>query len=146
MARLTKISMLAIACATGCATQGGETVGTRGGTVISDDGRFSVEIRPGALEEDVDITIEEVDCAQMSVAAVGPCYEVGPRGTAFLFPAKVTYELDDADLEGADSLAFKVQKNEAWKLLADRVVAVDDGTLTASAVYLSSFAIVTVAP
>src|SRR5689334_18354790 len=67
MARLTKISMLAIACATGCATQGGETVGTRGGTVISDDGRFSVEIRPGALEEDVDITIEEVDCAQMSV-------------------------------------------------------------------------------
>lgn len=144
MARLTKISMLAIACATGCAAQGGETVGPRGGTIVSDDGRFSLEIRPGALEDDVDITIDEVDCAQMSVAAVGPCYEVGPRGTAFLFPAKVIYELDDADLDGADSLAFKVQKAETWKLLADRVIDRDDGTLTSSAVYLSAFAIVNV--
>lgn len=144
MARLTRISLLAIACATGCDAGDGETIGPRGGTVVSDDGRFSLEIRPGALEDDVDITIDEVDCEAMSVTAVGPCYEVGPRGTGFLFPAKVTYELDDADLDGADSLAFKVQKADDWKLLADRVVDRDDGTLTSSAVYLSAFAIVNV--
>ncbi len=144
MARLTKISMLAIAFATACQSADGETVGPRGGMVVSDDGRLSLEVRPGALEDEVDITIEEIDCGAMEIAAVGPCYEVGPRGTAFLFPAKLTYELDDADLDDADDLAFSVQREETWKLLADRVVDLEDGTLTGSAIYLSSFAIVSV--
>jgi hypothetical protein len=144
MARLTQISLVTMAFAMGCEAQGGETIGPRGGMVVSDDGRLSLDVRPGALEDDVDITIDEIDCGEMDIAAVGPCYEVGPRGTAFLFPAKLTYELDDADLDGADDLAFSVQREEKWKLLADRVVDLEDGTLTGSAIYLSSFAIVSV--
>jgi hypothetical protein len=146
MARLTQISILAIVVATGC-QETGETIGLRGGTIVSDDGRFSLEIAPGALEHPVDITITAADCNEMGIIAVGPCYTVGPRGTGFLFPAKVTYELDDElELAEPDDLAVSTQREHKWKLLADRVVDVEDGTLTASAVYLSSFAIVTVAP
>ncbi|MBC8073513.1 MAG: hypothetical protein IAG13_34650 [Deltaproteobacteria bacterium] len=146
MARLTQISILAIVAATGC-QEAGETIGPRGGTVVSDDGRFSLEIAPGALEHDVDITITAADCDAMGVTAVGPCYTVGPRGTGFLFPAKVTYELDgELELAELDELAVSTRREHNWKLLADRVVDVEDGTLTASAVYLSSFAIVNVTP
>jgi hypothetical protein len=144
MARLTQISMLAIAVTTGCQEQG-ETIGPRGGTLISDDGRFTLEIAAGALDHDVDITIDEGDCGEMGVSAIGPCYAIEPRGTGFLFPAKVTYELGDELQEfDADELALSMEREDNWKLLADRVVDVEDGTVTASAVYLSAIAIVTV--
>lgn len=145
MTRLAKLLCSISVLVTGC-DLAGEIVGPRGGTVVSDDGRFSVEIAEGALEEMVEITIEERECSTMHIEAVGPCYEVGPRGTAFLFPARVVVELDGGDIAGvgAERLALSSQRDSKWGLLADRDYDLDDGTLSASAAYLSSFAVVTV--
>ena len=127
----------------GCES-GGDTVGPRGGTIVSEDGRFSVEVRPGALEEDVEIAIAEVECSSMHVDAVGPCYEVSPAGVGFLFPATVTFELDAGEMHDGvpvDDLALIVARGPEWTVLADRVIDLEDGTISASAVYLSSFAV-----
>jgi hypothetical protein len=145
MTRLDTMLFSALVLATGC-QPAGEVVGPRGGTVVSEDGRFSVEIAPGALDREVEITIETIPCGEMTGVAIGSCYEVGPRGTAFSFPAKVTFELDDDQIAGvtADRLALSGQKQNAWALLADRTVDVEDGTVCGSATYLSSFAVVAV--
>lgn len=145
MARLTKMLFVACVLGAGC-DLAGETMGPRGGTVVSEDGRFSLEIAPGALDHDVEITIATVACGAMDQTAVGACYEVGPRGTAFLFPAKVTFELDGDSLAGvrADHLALSGRREHGWDLLADRAVDLEDGTVSASALYLSSFALVAV--
>ncbi len=134
---LTSLVLSGIALS-GCES-GGDTVGPRGGTIVSDDGRFSVEIRPGALEDDVAITIAEAECGSM----VGPCYEVSPAGVGFLFPAKVTFELEGEMHDGVpvDDLALIVSRGTEWTVLADRVIDHEDGTLSGSAVYLSSFAV-----
>ena len=146
MAPLAKILFVASILAAGC-DLAGETIGPRGGVVVSEDGRFSVEIAAGALDRDVDITIEAVSCGETDGLALGPCYEVGPRGTAFLFPAKVTMELDagEFDAVSADRLALSSRREQHWDLLADRKVDLDDGTVSASASYLSSFAVVSMA-
>lgn len=143
MARLDKMLIAAVVLASGCQLEG-EIVGPRGGTIVSEDGRFSVEIAPGALDRDVEITIETAPCGAMKGVAIGDCYEVGPRGTSFSFPAKVTFELDDDQIAGirADELALSSQRNDDWSLLADRSVDVEDGTICASAMYLSSFAVI----
>ncbi|MFO0632435.1 MAG: hypothetical protein U0168_06260 [Nannocystaceae bacterium] len=130
----------------GCQQVDGETVGPRGGTVVSQDGRLSLEIDPGALAHEVDITITPADCATMDVDAAGPCYHVGPVGTAFLLPALLTVELEPGDVEsaGEDDLALSALREHDWRVLADRTYDREHGMVAASATYLSSFAVVPV--
>ena len=142
MTRFSFIVLAALAVA-GCESSG-DSVGPRGGTIVSEDGRFSLEIRPGALESDVDIQIHDVGCGSMGVDVVGPCYRVTPSGMGFLLPATVTFELEGDTHDGvpADELALIVAHGQEWAVLADRSLDVEDGTISASAVYLSSFAVV----
>ncbi len=143
MSRSTLFSVFALAALGACSNEG-VTIGPRGGTIVSNDGRFSLEVPAGALSREVDITIAEADCTTMDLpGAIGSCYQLGPRGTGFLHPATVTYEIDE-ELDGlaADSLALSVRHNADWNLLADRVIDRDQGILQASAGYLSAFAIV----
>lgn len=137
-------AILAIAALTGCDARGdeGATVGPRGAVLVAADGNFSVAIPAGALTDAVAITIEETDCD--SADAVDTCYEVGPVGLPLLRPARVTYTVDAEMLESfdAEQLAVYVERDEAWSELADRRVHPGVGFVSASAVYLSSYALV----
>lgn len=146
MTRLATMLLGVSVLVTGC-DLGGQVIGPEGGIVVSDDGRFSIEVAPGALEDDVAITVEERSCATMDVDAVGTCYQVGPRGTSFLFPARVVVELDGGDIaeHASDRLALSGRRDSKWGLLADRDVDLDDGTISGSAAYLSAFAVVAIA-
>lgn len=119
-----------------------EVIGPRGGTVVSDDGRFSLEIPPDALDREIAVRIHAVDCAPTT--AVGPCYEVSPRGVGFHLPAVVTYELGGMELGALDPHRLNVvaERDEGWNILADQAVDLEDEIATASAMYLSSYAIV----
>ena len=141
MTHIVKLAVAAAILVTGCSEEGTH-VGPRGGVVVSDDGRFTLEIPEGALDQDVDITIDEVDCEQPT--AIGTCYEVGPIGLPLLFPGTIVYDIDPEELEGLSPEDFLVltQGEEDWKPLADHRVDMADAVVTASAVYLSSYAVV----
>lgn len=132
------LTLLAGAAA-GCDAQG-ETVGFRGGTVVSEDGRFALEIPQGALDHEIEIVIDEVEC---DVALDGTCYEVHPLGTAFLKPARATYELGGMDMN-PEAMALVVERESDWNKLADRNVDLEDEVVAASAMYLSAFAVVSI--
>lgn len=142
MNHIMKVALVAVVSMTGCSEEEGTIIDARGGIVVSDDGRFSLEIPPGALDQAVDVTIDEVECEQDE--AVGPCYEVGPIGMPLLFPGEVVYELDAEVMNDLDpeELMVLTERNEDWKPLADHDVDMVDGLVTASAVYLSSYAVV----
>lgn len=126
----------------GCETEAPEAIGPQGGTIVSDDGRFSLEIPPAALETHVQVSITAVACEPSD--AVGPCYQVSPRGLGFLVPATVTYELGGMALDAIDTRRLNViaERDEGWNVLADQDVDLEDEIVTASAMYLSSYAIV----
>jgi len=132
-----------VAGLTGCQGEEGTPIGPRGGIVSSEDGHFSIEIPGGALIEEVDITIEEIDC-ELPADAVDTCYEVGPVGMPLLRPATVTYDVgkDMFDIVEAEALAVFSEREEHWDALADREVEVERGVVVASAVYLSAYALV----
>jgi hypothetical protein len=115
-------------------------VGPRGGVVVSDDGLFALEIPVGALDHEIEIEIEQVDC---EVAAVGHCYDVHPQGTGFLKPARATFELGGMDMNPR-SLALVVERDADWNKLADHGIDFEDEIIEASAMYLSNFAVVSV--
>ena len=72
--------------------------------VTSDDGRLTLTIPPGALDEDVEITItsvplEELPQALQEVQGAGDGYRLEPEGLRFLGPVTVSLELDRDELE-----------------------------------------------
>jgi hypothetical protein len=144
MATLATMLVFGALAIPGCEQAEGETIGPRGGVVVSDDGRFSIEIPEGALDEDIEVTLTRVHCGPED--ALAGCYEVGPVGLPLLYPAEVVYEVDEHMMEtfGPDELAVMVENESAWNVLADRRVNLDDVTVSASAVYLSSFALVAI--
>lgn len=138
---IVKIALCALVITTGC-DQDGVEIDSRGGVVVSDDGRFSLEIPEGALDGPVAITLDEVPCEQDGT--LGPCYEVGPIGLPLNFPATVTYNLDTGMLDGVDVTELEVLTADEvdWHPLADRQVDMGDESVSASAVYLSSYMVV----
>src|SRR5690606_6568772 len=85
-------ALLASTFATGCDARDSERIGAKGGVVVSDDGRMSLEIPAGALDEAVDITIEVVDGPEGSASAL---YVIEPMGLTFDRPAVLTFDYDD---------------------------------------------------
>jgi len=143
----TLSAVLTLCFLAGCDQQG-ETVGSRGGTVVSDDGRVTLEIPQGALSSEVEITIEVVDDAPAGV--VGTVYAIEPAGVSLLFPATLTYDLAAdgeeraAELTGLEmsDLVLVTEKADRWQAMADREVDTDAEIITASVLYFSSYALV----
>lgn len=136
-------AILCLVCATafGCDAAGEDAIGPEGGTVVSRDGRLILEIPEGALDANVEITIEQVD--DLPEDALGPAYEVLPVGTVFSKPATVYY---DYGAQGMDvepqAMSLVVERSSDWSELADRQVHADDDVIAASALYLSTFCVV----
>lgn len=144
MTYTAKIALAAAILTTGCTEPEGTTVGPRGGMVLSEDGRFALEIPEGALDQEVEITIDEVECDQPE--AIDTCYEIGPVGLPLMFPGTIVYDIDPEALEGLtpEDLTVLIEREDDWQPLADHRVDMVDAEVTASAVYLSSFAVVTI--
>lgn len=145
--KTTLAAVLCFSVLAGCDAQDGETVGPRGGIVMSDDGRLTLDIPAGALDEDVAIRIEALDEAPRGT--VGTVYAIEPAGLALFVPAELTYDLtaDESDrsldLTGVemDDLLLITEKNARWQPLADRSVDADAQTVSASVLFLSSYAV-----
>ena len=74
-------------------------------TVTSDDGKLTLEIPPGAVADEVEITIKAVSIEVLprelqGVRGAGTGYLLEPDGLEFSSPATATLTLDRADLEG----------------------------------------------
>ena len=123
----------------GCEQSGSDSIGPRGGEVISPDGRLTLTIPEGALDHEVEIEIS--DAADRPDGALGPAYSLSPRGTAFRIPATITFELEEGDMEAGDP-AIAAARDGQWFYLADREVDSEDMIVTSSATYLSDFAVV----
>lgn len=132
-ATLTMSAALAT-LAVGC-DSGGETIGARGGSLTSDDGRFSIDIPAGALDADVDLSIEEVEC-ELSTT-IGACYAVFPFGTTFLHPVEVAYEV--AGMDVSEDIGVVAQAADGWRVLPDRDVDLEDSVVYGSALFLSEY-------
>ncbi len=126
------------AFAPGC--DAGETIGPRGGTLISEDGRFSIDIPEGALASEVELSIEEVECDLGE--AFASCYAVFPTGTTFLYPVEVAYELGDMEVD--EDIAVVAEASDGWRVLPDRGVDLEDAVVYASAMYLSEYGLAVV--
>lgn len=144
----------AMLAATGCDDgQGEATIGPRGGTITSADGRVTLEIPEGALDHDVALSIGELDDGPEG--QLGYAYEIEPQMTVFSRPAVIIFDLTahgsadgsrsinlaDAGMELAD-VTVVAAKATSWEALADLFEDDADMSLSASVLYTSTYAVV----
>lgn len=140
---LRPLAAACLACATlaGCDPTGDGEVGPEGGVVVSADGRLTIDIPAGALDEPVEIIIEEAE--DLPDSALGPAYAVLPAGTVFNAPVHVLYDYDAAGMDvRPDDIALVVEHTHDWRELADRHVFENERIIAASALYLSTFCVI----
>jgi hypothetical protein len=124
----------------GCDTADSETVGPRGGVVFSDDGRVTLEVPEGALGSEVEISIHRIDNGPEN--AIGPTYEILPRGTTFSQPATLVYDVaagEEMDVP-MESVTVVTEGNGGWNKLADIDADLEEQVIYASVLYLSRYA------
>lgn len=118
-----EIALTPVGTATGDAVQA--MVPATGGTLVSADGRLTLEVPAGALPTSQLLTIQPI--TNQAPGGVGVAYRLGPEGTAFSAPVKLTFKYGDADTAGSEALALKVAYQNAdgsWAAL--RNVTRDD--------------------
>jgi hypothetical protein len=121
-------------------------VGPEGGVVSSPDGRVALMIPAGALEEEIAISIEEIDDGPEG--AVGPTYEITPRLTTLRAPADIVYAFElDAEqrqlpLADMSNARIVTETADGWAPLPDHEIDLEEHTAIASVLYFSSYSIV----
>ncbi len=133
--------LLVSTVATGCDLAAGDEIGRDGGVVVSDDGRVSLEIPAGALDQAVEITIEAVAGPD---GAATDLYVMEPMGLVFERPVTVTFDYDDemlADAE-AEDLTMVAQRDADWAYVGDQLVDDEDQTLSATLIALSAVTVI----
>jgi hypothetical protein len=124
--------------ATGCDLAAGDEIGRKGGVVVSDDGRMTLEIPAGALDQSVEITIEAVAGPDGSASDL---YVMEPMGLVFERPVVVTFDYDAETLgdAAAEDLTLVAQREADWAYLGDQDL--DDEVQTVSAKLLALSAV-----
>lgn len=136
---MIRAGLVAVAAAWVLGCDAETVIGPEGGVLVSDDGRFSLDIPAGALGADIELSVVEVECQLEDY--VDACYSALPRGTTFRLPAEVSYDLE-APLMG--DVALVTLTAEGWRTLPDHRVHAAHGVVTGSAMYLSDYELVRV--
>jgi hypothetical protein len=116
-----------------------ESIGSEGGSVTSDDGRFTIDVPPGALSESTPIRIEVADPATVELdpaLLAGEVYRLLPSGTSFAMPVATTRRISAADIGAADNTVPFVyvyhSEDDGWVPLSTEVRR-DEDALTVRA-------------
>ena len=137
-----------VAASCGPTKQSAAIIPPTGGDVCLTDDKVCISIPSGALEQAVSIRILPTD--EVPGGSIGPGYEIGPRGTVFLKPAKVVFKIgelfdEDAADAGVNPLLLRLYTKYQgdWQPLATPAPPLDRvrRTLTGYVDHLSPFVI-----
>lgn len=104
------------------------TIGAAGGSLRTADGRFELEVPPGALAADTQLSVQALTHTLPS--GVGLSYAIAPQNVTFAQPATVRLRPSNDDQAGVgDRQRLAMQDaSGAWFDLRDAVVAAQAGT------------------
>lgn len=125
-----------------------EVVGPEGGALEPTTGTVRLEIPPGAVQEPVLFTIDQLEAPPppgVNRVAVSRSFDIGPEGLTFLLPATLTLRLDvppGYPLPRAypeDTTWVQYWGGSEWLSLRDAVVDREQGTVRVSLTHLSTY-------
>jgi len=119
-----------------CGLGSSAVIGPEGGVVLSEDGRLSLEVPEGALDEPTEVSIEAVECEAEGLA---DCYSVGPGVVQFSVPVTVVYEA--AELTSMDGVALLYKGSNGWMRMPDAQIDLEDEIVMGTIMVSSSISV-----
>ncbi len=119
-----------------CGLGSDAVIGPEGGIVLSEDGRLSLEVPEGALDEPTEVSIVAVPCEAEGLA---DCYAVGPSVVQFSLPVTVVYEA--AELSTMDGVALIYKGSSGWMRMPDAQVDHEDEIVMGTIMVASSISV-----
>jgi hypothetical protein len=119
------------------------TIGPDGGSITSDDGRITLTIPPGALDANVQFTIQPI--TNRAPGGVGEAYRLLPDGQTFAIPAQIAFKYDDQDLAGSAPEALGIAFQDellTWQALRYAQVDTLQRTVVGSTSHLSDWSLI----
>ncbi len=118
-----------------------KTIGASGGSLVSPDGKFTVTIPAGALNNNTDITIQPI--TNEAPGGIGNGYDLLPNGTSFNTPVTLTYHYTDDDINGSSPYFLYIATQDstgAWTENAyDRDLDTTGNTISITTPHFSSY-------
>jgi hypothetical protein len=120
-----------------------KTIGANGGVITNEDGRVSVKIPQGALEEDATISIEPITSTLPYTAGPG-AFRLLPEGLHFKKPVTITSSYNDSIVRGSSPevlhIAYQDERG-VWKAI--RVLQLDklNKTVSVQSTHFSDWAV-----
>ncbi len=117
-------------------------IGAAGGTIVSDDGSFSIDVPAGALASDTDITIQPITNTAWGGLRNG--YRLTPDGLTFTQPVDLVFDVAPQDLAGShpDFLDVAFQTSEGfWQVVENPRYDDAAGTFTVSTTHFTDYSL-----
>lgn len=112
------------------------TVGAAGGQLQTTDGGVSLSFPPGAVSNDVTITVNPVSSpVEDENLAPGTVYEFGPSGTRFSQPVELSLRFDPSALPGnraPEAATISTLVDGVWQTIDSDFSVESDGRVTGS--------------
>ena len=91
-----------------------KVIGVAGGQIATPDGKMTVDIPAGAVDSDVQFTIQPI--SKTLASATGPAYRLGPEEVTFHKDVRITFSYTEEDLAGTseDYLYLAYQDQEGY--------------------------------
>ncbi|MFT3676655.1 MAG: hypothetical protein QM781_12200 [Chitinophagaceae bacterium] len=119
-----------------------KTIGTAGGSLLSDDGSVKVIIPAGALAADQAIRIQRI--SNQNPLGKNMAYRFEPHGIQFSKPVSIQFSFEESDLQNtlAEALAIAYQDNAGiWQARGGVVLDKVNSTVTATATHFSDWSL-----
>ena len=128
-----------------------EIISSSGGKITNPDGA-EIEIPPGALEQEILITITSEKSASnksQKLQPVGTGFRFGPDGIKFKKPVTITLSYKDVSFHGDEEnlrIYYWNEKSKKWELIANSIFDSDNNTVSAQVTHFSLYRIMAPEP
>lgn len=126
----------------GAGARASGVIGEAGGTLVSSDGRLELRVPAGALDHEVEMSIEPGSAELPGL--VGLVYRLGPAGTTFEEPVTLLFHFEAAALEGRDPQGLRVATSAAglvWSCIPMSGTDEEASVVVAAVMHLSVWAL-----
>lgn len=120
------------------------TMATKGGTLLTADGKVALKFPEGALAVETDITVTTVQEPMIGVGAWAEAVDLGPDGSTFAQPVTLTLGFDARKLPAGvapSALAVVTWTGTGWRVVEGSSVNETDNTVSAPISHFSIYSV-----
>ena len=116
-----------------------QLIDSKGGSLSTSDGRFTLTIPPGAVSAPTNFTIQPL--TNQAYGGIGSAYDLGPEGISLAAPATLSFHIPSPQAGAAYGVAFQ-DGQQRWQLVDGATFDATSTIISANVSHFSTWSLV----